>query len=342
MTFGGEVKNELCRLEVHKKCCAQAEAYGVLLYCSLSTPAEVRITTESPEFAARLPQLFQKAFQVRFDRLPAEGAGKRIFSITQPDKLSALWSVFGHDPAEALVHHINYAVLEEDHCRTAFLRGAFLAGGSVTDPAKRYHLELATSHHSVSREMLALMREEDFSPKDAQRKGNSVIYFKQSESIENFLTAVGAPLSAMEVMNAKLEKDLRGSVNRRVNCDAANLDKVVEAAQAQLEAIRRLEREKVLEKLPDKLQEAARLRFDYYTTTLSISPMKNAPLLNQLGEEIGREFGVAHLPSDFKKKDGYKRSVQLSKEYDLYRQDYCGCAFSKAQRQREKEERKDS
>ena len=89
-------------------------------------------------------------------------------------------------------------------------------------------------------------------------------------------------------------------------------------------------------------QEAARLRFDYYTTTLSISPMKNAPLLNQLGEEIGREFGVAHLPSDFKKKDGYKRSVQLSKEYDLYRQDYCGCAFSKAQRQREKEERKDS
>lgn len=88
-------------------------------------------------------------------------------------------------------------------------------------------------------------------------------------------------------------------------------------------------------------QEAARLRFDYYTTTLSISPMKNAPLLNQLGEEIGREFGVAHLPSDFKKKDGYKRSVQLSKEYDLYRQDYCGCAFSKAQREREKEEREE-
>ena len=88
-------------------------------------------------------------------------------------------------------------------------------------------------------------------------------------------------------------------------------------------------------------QEAARQRFDYYTTTLSISPMKNAPLLNQLGEEIGREFGVAHLHSDFKKKDGYKRSVQLSKEYDLYRQDYCGCAFSKAQRQREKEEREE-
>ena len=75
---------------------------------------------------------------------------------------------------------------------------------------------------------------------------------------------------------------------------------------------------------------------------LSISPLKNARLLNQLGEELGEKYGVRHLPSDFKKKDGYKRSVELSKEYGLYRQDYCGCGFSKAQRQREKEERKDS
>ena len=88
-------------------------------------------------------------------------------------------------------------------------------------------------------------------------------------------------------------------------------------------------------------QEAARLHFDYYTTTLSISPMKNAPLLNRLGEEIGAEYGVAHLPSDFKKKDGYKRSVILSKEHALYRQDYCGCVYSKAQRQKEKEEGKE-
>ena len=87
--------------------------------------------------------------------------------------------------------------------------------------------------------------------------------------------------------------------------------------------------------------QAARLGFDYYTTTLSISPLKNAPLLNRLGEEIGEEFGVRHLPSDFKKKNGYKRSVELSREYSLYRQDYCGCVYSKAQRQREKEERKD-
>ena len=267
MTFGGEVKNELCRLEVHKKCCAQAEAYGVLLYCNTFSGDEVRIVTEHEAFAQRLPVLFKKAFRLTFDRLP-QGEGKYIFSIQDPGKLETIHQTYGADRT-ALALHINFAVLEEACCRASFLRGAFLAGGSVTDPRKGYHLELATSHHSVSREMLALMREEDFSPKDARRKGNSVIYFKQSESIENFLTAVGAPLSAMEVMNAKLEKDLRGSVNRRVNCDAANLDKVVEAAQAQLEAIRRLERDKVLEKLPDKLQEAARLRMDHPEDTLS-------------------------------------------------------------------------
>ena len=269
MSFSTQVKAELCRAPISRKCCAQAEAYGVLLYCSLSTPAEVRITTESPEFAARLPQLFQKAFQVRFDRLPAEGAGKRIFSITQPDKLSALWSVFGHDPAEALVHHINYAVLEEDHCRTAFLRGAFLAGGSVTDPAKRYHLELATSHLSVSRELHALLLEMGFSPKESRRKANAITYFKQSDAIEDFLTAMGAPLAAMELMNAKAEKDLRGSINRRVNCDAANLDKAVDAAQGQIEAIYKLEERGMLENLPDKLKEAVDLRMAHPEMTLT-------------------------------------------------------------------------
>jgi DNA-binding protein WhiA len=138
----------------------------------------------------------------------------------------------------------------------------------VTDPQKGYHLELSTSHQSVSREMVALMRDLDLEPKDAPRKGNAVIYFKQSDRIEDFLTSIGAPISAMEVMNAKLEKDLRGSVNRRVNCDAANLDKAVEAAQGQIEAIRILEENGVLATLPEKLQEVARLRQQHPADTL--------------------------------------------------------------------------
>ena len=269
MSFSSQVKGELCRSALSRRCCAQAEAYGVLLYCGQFDARQVRITTESPDFAARLPQLFRKAFRMEFDRLPGEGSAKRVFSITAADKLSALGEAFGYHPAETLAHHINFAVLEEDHCRAAFLRGAFLAGGSVTDPAKRYHLELATPHRSVSRELRALMQEAGFDPRESRRKANYITYFKQSEAIEEFLTAVGAPVAAMELMNAKVEKDLRGSVNRRVNCDAANLDKAVEAAQKQIEAIYRLEERGMLEELPDKLKEAVDLRVAHPELTLA-------------------------------------------------------------------------
>ncbi len=87
-------------------------------------------------------------------------------------------------------------------------------------------------------------------------------------------------------------------------------------------------------------EEAKKRGFDFFTTTLSISPLKSAPVLNKIGEEVGMKFGVRHLPADFKKKDGYKRSLELSRQYSLYRQDYCGCIYSKMQREREKE-RKD-
>lgn len=90
-------------------------------------------------------------------------------------------------------------------------------------------------------------------------------------------------------------------------------------------------------RLREAAKKAKELGFDYFTTTLSISPLKNAQALNRIGEEAAAEFGVKHLPADFKKKDGYKRSIQLSREYGLYRQDYCGCVYSKAERDRRQE-----
>ena len=114
----------------------------------------------------------------------------------------------------------------------------------------------------MGRELPALLREAGFEPKETQRKGNRVVYFKQSDHIEDFLTFLGAPVSAMAVMNAKLERDLQGRVNRQVNCDSANLDKTVAAAREQLAAIERLRESGRLDALPDKLQEAARLRIE--------------------------------------------------------------------------------
>ena len=270
MSFAGDVKNELCRATLSRRCCVQAEAYGVLLFCNLFSGGEVRIMTENDGFAARLPQLFRRAFGVEFDRLPGLGqSGKRTLAVTDPAKLAAIRETYGMEGAGIVAHHINFAVLEEPCCRLSFLRGAFLAGGSVTDPGKGYHLELSTSHYGVSRELPALMQECGFAPKQTMRKGYYVSYFKQSETIEDFLTAIGAPLAAMAIMSAKVEKTLRGSVNRRVNCDAANLDKAVEASQSQLEAIRRLERSGMLDKLPEKLVEAARLRQENPEYTLA-------------------------------------------------------------------------
>ena len=232
MSFSFDTKNELCRLPVQKLCCARAEAYGILLYCNTFSSTEVRIITENPNFAARLPKLFKRAFNLQFDRRPEPDVpGKLVFQITERKKLDHIINLLGYDPRQNLVLHINFGLMEEPCDRAAFLRGVFFAGGSITDPKKRYHLELTTSHLQVNRELDSLLVECGYPPKNLSRSGSFITYFKQSDQIEDFLTLVGAPVAAMKIMSAKLEKDLRNSVNRRLNCDSANLDKAVEAAQ---------------------------------------------------------------------------------------------------------------
>ena len=264
-SFAYKVRSELCRTAVQRLCCARAEAYGVLLYCNTFTSREIRIITENPEFAARLPRLFQRAVGLRFDRLPEEdtGRGKLIFQITQQDKLNKIINQFGYDPRQNPVLHVNFGMLEDECCRTAFLRGAFLSGGSVTDPEKRYHLELATSHLQASREVSALLTELGFSPRSVMRSGSAVIYFKQSEHIEDFLTKIGAPASAMDIMTAKVDKEIRNGANRAMNCDMANVNKTLDAALEQKNAIEKLQQRGALENLPDKLRQTALLRLQY-------------------------------------------------------------------------------
>ncbi len=261
-SFSYKAKAELCRTAVQRLCCARAECYGVLLYCNTFTMQEVRIITENPEFAARLPRLFHRAFNVKFDRLPTEETpgSKLIFQITDPDKLRRVVDTLGYDPRQALVLHVNFAMLEEDCCRVSFLRGAFLAGGSVTDPEKRYHLERSTSHVQASREVSALLQEMGFLPRSVMRSGSAVIYFKQSEHIEDLLTTLGAPVAATEIMTAKVDKEIRNGANRAMNCDMANVNKTLDAVAAQQEAIEKLEKAGQLERLPEKIQETARLR----------------------------------------------------------------------------------
>lgn len=268
-SFAGKVKNELCRVPVQRLCCARAEAYGVLLYGNTFSPTEVRLITESADFAARLPRLFQRAFGLKFDRLPEEERGKLIFGITDRSKLDRIINQLGYDPRQNLVLHVNFGLLEDECCRTAFLRGAFLAGGGVTDPEKRYHLELDTGHAQASREVAALLTEMGFLPHSVRRGGSSVIYFKQSEHIEDLLTTIGAPAAAMDIMTAKVDKEIRNGANRAMNCDMANVNKTIDAALEQKNAIQRLQENGRLERLPEKLRQTALLRLQYPEMSLS-------------------------------------------------------------------------
>ena len=216
-SFAYKVKSELCRQPVSRQCCARAEAYGVLLFCNTFSSAEVRIITENPEFAGRLPRLFQRAFSLKFDSLPDGTRDKLIFRITRQEKLRRIVDLLGYDP---------------------------------------------TSHMQASREVSALLTEMGFVPHSVRRSGSSVIYFKQSEHIEDLLTTIGAPAAAMDIMTAKVDKEIRNGANRAMNCDMANVNKTVDAALEQTAAISRLAESGRLALLPEKLRQAAQLRLD--------------------------------------------------------------------------------
>lgn len=287
LSFSASAKEEVCRSFPHNYCCALAQSFGILLFCNTFSAEGIKIITESRDFAYILPKLFKKAFDLSFDSYPSPAApGKLVFQITEPEKIQIIMESFGFSPDDTLALHINYPVVEEECCRNAFLRGAFLAGGSVTDPGKGYHLELATTHFGVSRECNVLMQEVlGFYPKSAVRSGTQVLYLKQSDQIADLLTYLGAPVASMGILEARLEKELNNKVNRRCNCDDANTSKVVEAAQEQLSAIRVLREAGILESLPAKLKQAADARESNPSASLSelaamMEPAITKPAMN--------------------------------------------------------------
>ena len=287
VSFAASAKAEICRALPTKHCCALAQCFGILLFCNCFGAGGIKIITESREFAYILPKLFKKAFDVSFDSFPSlESPGKLVFQIYEEDKLEEIMDAFGFDIQDTVSVHINLPIVEDECCRMAFLRGAFLAGGSVTDPSKGYHLEFTTTHRSVAGECNVLLQETmGFYLKLAARGGGQVLYAKQSDQICDFLTYLGAPVSAMGIMEARLEKELNNKVNRRCNCDDANTSKVVEAAQEQLVAIRILQEQGLFEKLPAKLKQAAEAREKNPSASLSelaamMDPAITKPAMN--------------------------------------------------------------
>ncbi|MBQ1250618.1 MAG: DNA-binding protein WhiA [Clostridia bacterium] len=275
MSFTEEIKNELTRTPPMADCCAAAECLGMLLYCNRFAPDKVRMITASADVRRRARSLFWECFGAE---LYEEGDREDTLVIDDPEIIHAIFDWYGYQFKNAALS-LNRAIVEEECCKAAFLRGCFLMGGYVTAGKSGYHLELVTPHYNVSNQVSALLYEMDMEPGAVTRRSNYVLYYKNSERIETFLSAIGATGAAMDLMLQKVEKALVNKINRKVNCENANFDKTLDAANRQLDAIRHLEESGLLAELSLDLQMTAQLRKDNPMAPLSeLAAMFDPPI----------------------------------------------------------------
>ena len=180
-------------------------------------------------------------------------------------------------------------------CAAHLAAGLFVSHGSVTDPAKRYHLDLKFTSEKTAADAAAFLAECGLSPKTGKRGESGIVYFKDSGAIEDFLAFVGATGAAFDVMNSKIVKELRNSANRAVNCDTANIRKSLEAASKQIETVNAMISGGMLEKLPKQLKETALLRSKYDQLTIAELGAKHDPPITKSGvkhrlEKIGEIY----------------------------------------------------
>ncbi|MCR4747332.1 MAG: DNA-binding protein WhiA [Clostridiales bacterium] len=287
MSFASDVKDELIEkselaraMGGMKPCCIHAEMYGIFLFCRDFTSREICIKTEH-EQVAKLFAAYAGNITGASYKPVVTSSGKYRVDIKKPEERAAVLEYFGHTGAE-VNRRMYRSNIEDECCMAALLRGAFLSCGTITDPQKDYHLEFVMAHKVLCDDLLKLITEihlpdedgtvdlsrREFEPKYILRKGVHVVYFKDSESIENILTFMGAPDAALEVMGTRMYKDMRNRVNRKMNFENANSGRAFDAAYRQIEAIRFIEEAKGLGFLPDELRELAVLRLENEDFTL--------------------------------------------------------------------------
>ena len=281
MSFSTEVKNELCRVSMQRVCCTRAEAYGALLHASAFSHKEIRLNTENAAVARRLQALLQRAFFVVCE--PQRVGQKHQLILTGAEQIGRIFDALGYDRKSHITYHLNRNVLEEDCCIASFLRGAFLMAGTVAGPDKKSHLELKTARQSLAGEETSLLLDLGLSPKQMRRASAHILYFKDGTSVEDFLTRIGAPRAAMELMEAKVEKNIRNTINRQVNCETANLVKAADASARQIAAIRAVLDAHGAEGFPENLRETVRLRLEYPTDSLAELAQRFDPPISKPG-----------------------------------------------------------
>jgi len=256
MSFATEVKKELLHAsEQHGACCAESQLYGMLLFGREFSARGMSLRTENRALAE---YACAQLHEVAAAHLEPHGRKWEV-SIPRKEERLRLLERFGHGGNELTLRIVRENFTCED-CPAAFLRGAFLSCAAVSAPQRQYHLEFYVGYRTLARELCALLTECELPPKLCQRKGVWLAYYKDSSQIEDVLAFLGARLAMLDLVNAKIEKDMRNNVNRTVNFELANVNRSAGAAAAQLLAIARLRANPGLEALPETLREAALLR----------------------------------------------------------------------------------
>ncbi len=279
MSFSTLTKNELARVVGREKCCKLAElAALVRMDGSLSIGAGPKtalvIGTENAAVARKIFSLFKELFGVHTEVLVQRKNRLRKKNLYQvrvspPSGMEDILRRLGMvDGQGGLTEGIPRGLVRRECCRRAYLRGAFLGGGSVNNPGGTYHLEIITGNAGLARALGRLMREFGLEARVSARKNWHVVYLKDSDQIVALLNIMGAHTALLDFENVRIYKDMRNQVNRLVNCETANLNKVVDAALRQVENIRFIAATMGLEKLPPALRQVAEARLQYPDASL--------------------------------------------------------------------------
>lgn len=267
MSFSSDVKKELSAIECESFCCQRAEAYGMLYFGRAFSKDEISIMTDYDFVAQRYINAIKSVVPCE-PAMVVSKSGKVTVSVEDKDTRIEILNELGYSGTETTMRILT-SNIEDECCFGAFVRGVFLSCGIVTDPKKEYHLEFDVTFRSKSQDLSEMFKDFPVIPKQSDRNGVNIIYFKDSSHIEDILTVMGAHQSVLALINEKIYKDVRNNVNRKVNCDNANIKKTCEAAAEQIRAIEIIQANKLLDEIPLELKELALLRLDNPEMSLS-------------------------------------------------------------------------
>ena len=317
MSFSSEVKEELKRHESQARHCCIAEFAALFILAGHvkrygNGDIYIKIQTENLTVAQKSYILLRKTFRARIDvmvrhNFQSDTGSYFLFVSSKHDVLNILQAVKiinGQREPWGSLSEVHNLVVQNTCCKRAFLRGAFMAAGSVASPEKSYHLEIAVLSGRLAEQIRGIISSFMIDAKIIERKKYYVVYIKESSQIVDFLNVTGAHIALMDFENVRIVKEVRNSVNRQVNCETANIGKTVTAAARQIEDIKYIQGNMGFGKLTEGLKEIARLRLEYPESPLQeLGRMLSVPIgksgvnhrlrklsdiANQMREEAGR------------------------------------------------------